>query len=160
MKTAVIFYSYEGNSVLIAGIIKAAINADVFEIKTTDTKKRNGFAKIAWGVCQVMLNRKPALQELSVDISSYDLIILGTPVWAGSPAPAVVSFLEKTKISGKKIALFCCHGGGMGKVFTKLKNLLPGNTFAEEIDFLYPGKTKDINELKLKIDQWLKLLGN
>ena len=160
MKTAVIYYSYEGNSTLIAEIIKTAAKVDVFEIKTTDTKIRNGFAKIAWGVLQVMLKKKPALQDLSVDIASYDLIIFGTPVWAGSPAPAVVSFLDKTKISGKKLALFCCHGGGMGNVFDKLKALLPGNTFMEEIDFKYPAKEKDTGGLKQKIEEWLKRLNN
>ena len=159
MKTAVIYYSYEGNSAMIAQIIKGAVNADVFEIKTADTKKRGGFALYAWGGYQVVMKKKPILQPLSVDINTYDLIILGTPVWAGSPAPAIVSFLDKTKITGKKIALFCCHGGGMGKALQKLKGLLPGNTFMGEIDFVYPAKNKEPNVLKPKIEAWLKELG-
>jgi flavodoxin len=162
MKTAVIFYSYEGNSVLIAEIIRTAIKADVFEIKTVDNKKRTGFAKFLWGGSQVILKKEPALVPLSVDINAYDQIILGTPVWAGSPAPALRSFLNKTKISGKRIALFCCHGGGKGKVFDKLKALIPGNTIAGEIDFVYPAKehAKDPDDtaLKQKIDEWVKTL--
>ena len=155
MKTAVIYYSYEGNSVHVVDAIKAALKADVFEIKTVDTRKRKGFFMYLWGVGQVVFNRKPALRPLSVDINAYDLIILGTPVWAGSPAPAVVSFLSKTKITGKKLALFCCHGGGPGKAFEKFRALLPGNTIAGEIDIKYPAKM-DGAELKQKIGEWVK----
>ena len=157
MKTAVIYYSYEGNSALVADIIKAALNADVFEIKTQDTKKRDGFAKYAWGGSQVVMHKKPKLRPLSVDLDSYDLIILGTPVWAWSPSPAIVSFITERKISGKKLALFCCHGGGPGKTLQKLKALLPGNTITGEIDIMYPSKM-DRNDLKHKIEDWLKTL--
>jgi len=155
MKTALIYYSYEGNSILVADAIRDALGADIFRIKTIDTKIRNGFIKYVWGGGQVFMGIKPALEPLSVDIDAYDLIILGTPVWAASPAPAVFSFLSRKKITGKKIALFCCHGGGMGKVFEKFKALLPGNTIIGEIDLKYPAKM-DSAELKQKISEWVK----
>ena len=155
MKTAVIYYSYEGNSTLIAKNVASVIETDVFEIKTVDSKKRGGLAKFIWGCSQVFMNKKPALQPLSVDMNTYDLVILGTPVWAGSPAPAIVSFLDSTRISGKKVALFCCHGGGKGKVFEKIKALLPGNTFVGEIDFKDPIK-RESADLKQRLAAWVK----
>ena len=158
MKTAVIYYSYEGNSALIAKTIKATINADIFELKTADTKKRKGFAKYVWGGAQVIFRKKPALIPFSIDLNAYDLIILGTPVWAGSPAPAMNSFLSKTTITGKNLALFCCYAGGKGKVFDKFKALLPGNTIAGEIDFVNAAQ-KDSAELKQTIGEWLKTIG-
>ena len=161
MKTAVIYYSFEGNCALVAKAIKNALNADIFEIKTTDTKKRTGFAKYLWGGFQVITRKKPELEPLSVDVNAYDLLILGTPAWAASPAPAIVSFLDKAKIKGKKIALFCCHAGGKGKAFDKFKALLPGNTIAGEIDFNSPAKPARAESIPLKtrIDQWVKTLG-
>ena len=158
MKTAVIYYSLDGNCALVAGIIKDALNADIFEIKTTDNKKRTGFAKIVWGGAQVVFHKKPELLPLSIDVNSFDLIILGTPVWAGSPTPAIVSFLDKTKISGKKTALFCCHGGGKGKALDKFKALLPGNTIVGEIDFINPSRGESA-KVKQKIGEWVKTLG-
>ena len=157
MKTAIIYYSYDGNCARTAELMKAALNASVFEIKTVDTKRRKGFYMILWGVLQVMRKKKPALQSLTVDISAYDLIILGTPVWAGAPAPAIASFLDGTKISGKKIALFCCHRGGPGDVFKKFRAMLQGNTIAGEIDFFSPPKG-GMPELQQKIDEWVKLI--
>jgi len=159
MKTAVIYYSFEGNSALIAENIKAAIAADVYEVKTRDTPKWTGFSKYLWGGGQAVLGKKPPIVPLSVDVNAYDLIILGTPVWAGSPAPAMVSFLDKTAIKGKKIAFYCCHGGGMGMVFKKLKNLVPGNSFAGEIGFLNAARD-DKAALKQKIEEWLKSISS
>jgi len=157
MKTAVIFYSYEGNSVLVVNAIKAVLDADVFEIKTIDAKKRSGLSLYAWGGGQVVMRKKPAIHPISADLDTYDLIILGTPVWAASPAPAVFSFLSGKKITGKKIALFCCHRGGQGKALEKFKAMLPGNTIVGEIDFKEPS-SMDSAELKQKIEEWVKTL--
>lgn len=157
MKTLVVYYSYEGNCAFVAENIKAAMNAEMLEIKTADQKKRTGAAKYFWGGSQVVMNKKPALKPYAVNPGAFDLIVIGTPVWAGSPSPAIVSFLEKTKISGKKIALFCCHAGGKGRVFEKLKAILSGNTIAGEIDFLNPAKD-DPEKNKRRIEEWVKTL--
>ena len=158
MKIAVIYYSYEGNSAMVADLIKTAARADVYEIKTVNEKKRTGFAKYFWGGCQVVLKKRPALKPLSVDLNAYELIILGTPVWAGSPAPALVSFLSERRITGKKIALYCCYNGGKGQVFEKLKALLPGNTIVAGMEFMKPA-TENPAELRQKIEAWVKTIG-
>jgi flavodoxin len=154
MKIAIIYYSFEGNCALVAGALKEKLNADVFEIKTADEKKRTGLSKYIWGGKQVFQHAKPAIKPYSINIDAYDLIILGAPVWAGSPAPAIAAFLDQTKIAGKKVALFCCHAGGKRKALDKLKALVPGNAIAGEIDFKNParGNTED---LKKKIDRWI-----
>ena len=157
MKTAVIYYSYDGNCALVAENIKNELKADTYEIKTVDTKRRRGLSLMAWGGGQVVFGKKPPILPLTVDTAAYDLVILGTPVWAGSPAPAILSFLDKTKISGKKIALYCCHGGGMGKVFQKLRTHLPGNAIISEAYFITP-KKQDISAVKQKIAEWTKTL--
>ena len=158
MKTAVIYYSFEGSCALVAKAVKDALNADIYEIKTIDKKKRTGFAKYLWGGFQTITRKKPALEPLSIDVNTYDLIILGTPVWAASPAPAMFAFLSKTTITGKKVALFCCHAGGKGKAFDKFKALLPGNTIVGEIDFQNAAREQNAS-LKQKIDEWVKTLG-
>ncbi|MDR2068625.1 MAG: flavodoxin [Spirochaetaceae bacterium] len=155
MKTAVIYYSYEGNCALIAELIKNALGADLIELRTADDKKRRGFSKYFWGGKQVIMKETPSLKPYTVDPEAYDLIIIGTPVWAASPAPALNTFLGEQRIRSKKIALFCCHGGGKGKVFDKIKNKLSGNTFAGEIDFINPLKQRREGVIG-KLNAWLK----
>jgi flavodoxin len=155
MKTLVVYYSFEGNCGLVAEKIASCLGAEKLEIKTVDEKKRTGFSKYAWGGSQVFMKKKPALKPYMVEIDKWDLIILGAPVWAASPAPAMISFLSQTKITGKKLALFCCHAGGLGGALEKFKALLPGNIIVGEIDFSKAAQT-DPNELKQKIEAWAK----
>jgi flavodoxin len=157
MKTLIVYYSYEGNCAFIAEKIKAALpDADVVRLSTEDDKPRGFFAKYLWGGKQVFFAKKPKLKAYSLEVSLYDLIILGTPVWAWSYSPAMGSFLDQTKIERKRLALFCCHGGGKGKTLEKLKAALPGNTFAGEADFREP--LKAAAGVQEKLDAWLKTL--
>ncbi|MCL1817824.1 MAG: flavodoxin [Spirochaetaceae bacterium] len=152
MRTLIVYYSYEGNCAVIAEKIRAALpDADTLRLATNEDTPRGFFAKYLWGGKQVLSGKAPALAPYTADLSVYGLIIIGTPVWAWSYAPAMRSFLEETKIEGKRIALFCCHGGGKGKTLEKLKKALPGNTFSAEADFREPLKHSRGIEEKLAV---------
>jgi flavodoxin len=158
MKTLIVYFSYEGNSALIAKLIKAAVpDADTLELELEDEKRRTGLTKFAWGGMQVMTRAKPKLKPYTVAVDQYDLIILGTPVWAGSFSPPIASFLSRTKINGKRLGLFCCHAGGKGKALDKLKAELAGNTFAGTIDFINPRRL-DREETAGRIRDWVHSL--
>ena len=156
MKTAIIFYSYDGNCTFAARQIGKLLNADIVQVQTVDEKKRRGFFKILWGGMQVVLKKLPALKPIDFDAAAYDLIILGSPVWASSPAPAMKAFLSQTKISGKKLALFMCHAGGMGDAMNKFKNLLTDNTIVSMVDFNNP--VKNAENTTQQIENWAKTL--
>ncbi|GHV68165.1 flavodoxin [Spirochaetia bacterium] len=158
MKTAIIYYSLEGNCGFVAETLKEELGADIFRLELAEEKGRTGFAKYFWGGSMVIMKKKPALKPLDFSPDKYDRIIIGTPVWAASPAPALCAFLDKNRFTGKTIALFCCHAGGKGAVFDKMKALLPDNTFAAEIDFVNPLKA-DKEEIRSKVLQWAKTLG-
>jgi flavodoxin len=154
MKTAIVYYSYEGNCACIAERIKAALpDAELVRLSAEDDKARGAFAKYVWGGKQVFTHAKPKLRPYSLDVNLYDLLIIGTPVWAWSYSPALGTFLSETKIEGKKIALFCCHGGGPGRTLEKLKNALPGNTFVGRVDFREPLKRQE--GVQDKLNRWI-----
>jgi len=155
MKTAVVFYSLDGNCALVAQELKSQLNADLIRLHTKDEKKRGKVGKFFWGGSMVFLNKKPPLKPYTFDASAYDLIVLGAPVWAASPAPPVKTFLSKTKISGKKIALFVCCAGGKEDSLEKFKALLEGNEIVSTTDFLQPDKSSG-EELKSKVADWVK----
>jgi flavodoxin len=158
VKTLVVYYSFEGNCALVAEELKSSLGAAGLEIKTLDEKKREGFAKFFWGGMQVFMKKKPALKPFSFNPDDWDLIVLGSPVWAGAPAPPMVSFLEGAKIRDKKTAFFCCHAGGKGGAMEKFTRLLTGNTVLGGIDFENPLKGNR-EELRARISAWAKTLG-
>jgi len=156
MKTAVVFYSYDGNCTFAAEQIAASLKADLVQIQTVDQKKRRGFFKMLWGGWQIVSGKLPPIKPVNFDAATFDLIILGTPVWASSPTPAIKTFLSQTKLSGKKIALFMCHAGGMKDAMDTLKAMLKDNTIVSQIDFNSPLKDKE--KTKQQIEEWVKTL--
>jgi flavodoxin len=162
MKTAIVYYSLEGNCALAAqtlGDVLAArfgVKPDLFRIQTADDKKRRGLRKYLWGGGQVLMNARPALRPLEFDPAPYDLVIVGAPVWAACPAPPAAAFLEQNPVRGKRVALFICHAGGKGKAMEKLAALLPGNENAGGIDLVNPSGDPRLRE---KLEAWAETLG-
>ena len=154
MKTAVVYYSLDGDCAFVADQIKDGLNADLVQLYMQDEKKRRGFAKYFWGGGMVFKRKKPPLKPYTFDPAAYELIVIGVPVWAGSPAPPIQTFLSETGISGKKIALFVCHGGGKGNALNTLKTLLSGNEIIAEADFV--NARKNSGEVKRQIADWVK----
>ena len=154
MRNLVVYYSLGGNSKFMAELIKSYTNADILELKLKEEVKSKGFLKYLWGGKQVISNEKPELQSIDKNLNDYDMIFIGTPVWAWSFSRALNTFFSKYKILDKKIALFCSSGGGKGKTFEKMKNMLLGNEIVGEIDFVDPLKNKK-EDYDKKILDWV-----
>ena len=154
MKTAVVYYSLDGNCAFVAKQIKTMLNADLVRLQTQDEKQRGFIGKLFWGGGMVVLGKKPPLKPYAFDPSVYDLIVIGAPVWAGSPAPPIHTFTDGAGITGKKIALFVCHGGGMRNALEKFRSWLTGNEISAEADFVSPIKNSE--ETKRRIADWVK----
>jgi flavodoxin len=141
----------------VAEQIKTLTGADLIRLYTQDEKQRSFIGKLFWGCGMVFGRKKPLLKPYAFDPAAYDFIIIGAPVWAGSPAPPLQTFLSETQITGKKIALFVCHRGGKGEALEKLKALLAGNEIAAEADFLDTAKGGS-EDIKRQIAEWVKTI--
>jgi len=154
MKTAVVFYSLDGNCAFVADEIKKLLNADLVRLHTADEKKRGKIGKFFWSFGLMFSKKPPPLKPYSFDPSAYDLIIIGAPVWGGSPASPLRSFISDVKITGKKTAFYACHAGGMGEVFDKLKAGFAGNEIVSTTDF--NNAVKNAEKAKRQIADWVK----
>lgn len=144
MSNLVVFFSFEGNTKFIAETIAKTMNADILELKTSKKYPTEGLGKYFWGGKSVIFGEKPELTNDSVDLSQYETVLIGTPIWAGSFTPPIKSFISQNKIHGKRIAFFASHGGGGAqKCFAKLKEALPGNKFIDEIALVDPKKNPE-----------------
>ena len=145
VNTLIVYYSLEGNCEFIANTIAQEIGCPIQRLIAKDSPDPNKFSKYFWGGKQVLMKVKPELEVLSKNPEEFDLIILGTPVWASTYSPAIRSFISQSRLSGKYIALFCCHEGGKGKTLEKLEQELRGNTVVGKIDFIAPLKENKKN---------------
>lgn len=126
MKKSVVFYSLSGNTQAAAKEIAEGIGADLIELKLVKPFPTEKSKQLALGGMQAMFGMKPAIQELSKNIKEYDVLILGTPIWAGTIAAPVHSFLNKYQVLDKIVAVFTFSGGGDNKrCIAKLSKRLP-----------------------------------
>jgi flavodoxin len=123
MKTTIICYSYSGNTRSIAEHAAAACGARLTEVRPVDAYSRLtaytlGSYRARKGICD------PIVPE-TIDVSQDDLIVIGTPVWAGRAAPpvnAAVAALEGC--SGKRAIVFATCGKDGGDTIPFLEKAL------------------------------------
>lgn len=154
MKKLVVYYSLSGNTRSIAYAMAKSIEADILELKPEKDIKENGFMKYFWGGKEVIMKEEPKLYPLEKNPNEYDILFIGTPVWAGSFTPALRTFLNTIKLEDKKIALFCCHDGGKGNIFNNMKKYLDRNYIIGEKEFVKVSKDIASNENIAK--EWAK----
>lgn len=157
MKILVVFYSLDGNTKLIAESIAEAVNGDLLEIKPVKEITRNNFLKIFAGGKQAITKAEPELMPFNVKPQDYDVIFIGTPVWAWTFAPALRTFFRDVKLKDKKIGLFCCHGGGPRNFFEKFEEAVAGNTILGKVEFKDPIRNAKERDVQMAKD-WAKLI--
>jgi len=105
----VLYYSRTGNCRAVAQAIGETLACPVREIK--DLKNRAGF----WGFISGMIDiRKHPITDIepkTLDLSSYDTIFLGSPIWGMRFAPAITTVLGTFDFFGKRIVLFAVVAG-------------------------------------------------
>ena len=135
MKTAIVYYSMTGNTKYQAETMARILGADLIPLVPKKAYPDSGFKKFFWGGKSALMGEKPALEPYSFDPAAYDLIVFGSPVWAGTFAPPLRTFIEDNRadLEGKSIAAFFCCSGGPGKVLEKFSGFMangqPEHTF-------------------------------
>lgn len=150
-KNLIIYFSLTKNTDFIAKKLAQDLEADILEIIPTFNFKKIGALKILIGGAQVLFNILPKIEYKATDLSNYENIIIGTPVWAGSYVPALKSFFKNERIKNKNIGLFVCCNGGQGNTLKDLKEALKENNFLATATFLEPLKNKNETEEKYKL---------
>lgn len=119
------FYSHSGNTKSVAEKIKEITGGDLFEIKTNHEYPKNYTDIINQAKHEKEQDFKPELTE-KIDISGYDIIFVGSPVWWYTFASPLRTFLSENDFSGKTIMPFCTHGGGgASNTYPDIKKLCP-----------------------------------
>ena len=116
-KILTVYYSYSGNTKKIAEKIHDALGGDIAEIETVVPYSGDYDAVVDQGNKEVQKGFKPKIRPLPVNHADYDVIVLGTPVWWYTFAPAVKTFLESNDFSQKTIFPFATNGGWIGHTF-------------------------------------------
>lgn len=126
MKKLVVYYSLSGNTRAVARRIARALRADLMELRTVKAYPDDYDVLLSLGQKEVKSGYMPQLTALPYDAAKYDTIILGTPVWWSSYAPAVKKFMSTVKWKGKKVFPFATNEGELGHTPSDLRKAMRG----------------------------------
>ncbi len=149
MKILLIYYSRTNVTKKIAKMIQNEINCDIEEI--TDNNKYSGKLGFLKGGMNASMGRTSKINHISKNPSDYDLIIVGTPVWASNMSTPVYTYLMKYNKDLKNIASFCtCMNNGYEKTLKKISKV----TGKEQISTMFL-TSEDIKNPEEKIKTFI-----
>ena len=153
-KMLIVYYSFSGNTKYIAEKLREKTGGDVFEIETVRTYPSQYSALTEEAKRELQEGDLPALKKRPPNMSSYDLILVGGPVWWYTVPTPVMSFLRQADFAGKKASAFCTHEGGIGKFFPHFKEQAKNAVVLEGLDLYKPRQAKK-GEVDKALDAWL-----
>jgi len=155
-KKLVAYFSASGVTADVAAMLAKVAGADLFEIKPeapytaadldwTNKKSRS----------TIEMNdpaSRPAIKEKLANMSDYDVIFVGFPIWWYVAPTIINTFLESYDFAGKTIVPFATSGGsGMGKTVAVLEKVAPKANFK-------PGKMLN-RASETDMENWVRSLG-
>ena len=165
-KPLVVFFSHAGdnyavgnikvgNTKIVADYISAFTGADQFEIKTP---KYDG---MAYTPLTELAKKEQQNGELppfegSVDVSKYDVVFIGGPVWWGTYPQVMFTFFKNYDLNGKTIIPFTTHeGSGLGSCVSDVKKAYPKADVQQGFSIY----GHDVRTGRERVEKWLMKLG-
>ena len=110
-ETCVIYYSFEGNTEMIATHLARFAEADLVRIKAKKEPPKKGLGKFLKGGAGVVMGKKAEITPTHVNLEGYQNVILCYPIWAGSYPPAINTFLDENEITSNLYVITSSSGG-------------------------------------------------
>lgn len=129
-RTLVVYFSATGNTKAVAEKIAELTGADIYEIVPAEPYTADD---LDYNVSDCRANRemndasaRPAIGSDSIDVSGYDTVMIGYPIWWGTMPRIINTFLVTYDLSGKVILPFCTSGGsGVSQSVSDIRSVEP-----------------------------------
>lgn len=143
-KTLIVYYSWSnGNTKRIAERLQQETDADIMRIETVTPYAGSHEDVVEQGKREVKSGFQPKIKPLPYAVSDYDVIIIGTPTWWYTMAPAVLTYLSGQDFAEKTVIPFATHGGWPGHAIADMKKVCKGAAFACEMEVRFDSSGGD-----------------
>lgn len=137
--------------------IQKQTDADTFSVVVTDPYDPDYEKMVGVAQDDQNDNKKFSFVNQLPDLSGYDTIYMGMPVWWGGLPQPMVSFLDQNDFSGKTIIPFGINlGSGFGQMIDQIKKAEPNATVSD--DGLTENSHTANDKVISDVDAWLKSL--
>ena len=151
----------KGNTAIVAEMIAEKTGADLYEIlPETDYYPYTYSALTDVAKKEQNENARPAIKGELPDVSGYDTIFIGSPVWWGDWPMICYTFFESVDLSGKKLVPFSTHeGSGLSGFDKKLASAVPGAEVLTGAAFRGGDCQNNKTKVESSVNEWLNGLG-
>lgn len=114
-KILIVYYSWSGHTAKMAKQLQQLTGADTYALEVpADTFSQDMYETSDIAKAQLRADTLPQLTQPLPDLTAYDVILIGGPVWSGAPATPVLSFLATADTGDAVLAPFYTHAGTAG----------------------------------------------
>lgn len=145
-----------GTTEYLARMIQKKVGGDLYRIETKEAYPDDFDAVVDQNHSEMQNGILPELKESNIEISKYDTVFIGYPVWATNVPQAVLSFLHEYDLSGKKVIPFCTHDGyGAGSSYRTIGNACPQAILSDGLAV----RSSEVSAAENAVTDWLKAIG-
>lgn len=160
MKVLILYYSYTGNTKAIAEQVYNKLgsqNADIVEVQPVVPYSSDYDTVVDQGHREVNRGYKPEIKPLGVNISDYDTIVIGTPVWWYHVSSPIKTLMAENNWTGKSVYTYATNAGWIGQTFTDYEKDLKGANIKSKMNILFSSGSnrKEMKTSQAEIDAWI-----
>ena len=145
-----------GTTEYVANMIANEVGADLHRIETVTSYTADFDELRNVNHDEMNKNYLPELKTSNLDITQYDTVFVGYPVWATDVPQAVISFLKEYDLAGKTVIPFCTHDGyGAGRSYQTIAEASHAGTTLDGIAI----EAKDVPGARDTVAGWLADIG-
>ena len=150
----------KGNTAIVAELIAEKTGADLFEVlPENDNYPTTYDALLDVAKDEQNSNARPAYKG-TIDLSSYDTVFVGSPVWWGDWPMIMYTVFENNDFNGKTLIPFSTHeGSGLSGFDSKLQKVCPNSTVLKGLGIRGSEAQNNTEEAKSKVNSWIEELG-
>ena len=149
----------KGNTAIVAEMIGEVTGADLFEVLPADDHYPMTYDELTDVAKQEQNeNARPAYTGDVPDLSQYDTIFIGSPVWWGDWPMIMYTFFEENAdaLSGKTLIPFSTHeGSGLSGFDTKLSAACPDSTVLNGLAIRGNDAQNAQDDVRAEVEEWI-----
>lgn len=145
--------TYKGNTEYIAELISKETKADMFEIVPQIAYADTYEQMVDRAEQEQERDERPAMKNQIGNISQYDTIYVGYPIWWSDMPQIMYTFFDTYDLKGKNIIPFCTHAGsGLSGTVGRIKKLEPEATVYKGLEIY----RTDVTDSDDRVKSWIQ----
>ena len=157
----IVYYSWSGTTRSVAERMQRMLHCDIYEVVPAVPYPSNGDDTHYRAVEERESGNLPELRGELPDLSKYDVILIGGPVWSDYMATPLMSYMAQSDFTGKRVAGFRTDAGTPGRYDSEFRRMA-GESHADVVEGvlgLSHVRSMSAEKLDNRINEWFRVAG-